>query len=236
MHDLPRVLRAETLPRAQSKKTAWILRQICHDWPDAETVRILRSIREAMEPHQEHCTLCLVEVRRSALCRAKMSSLCIAGTVVSLYACPRDTCFTMLALRDSWDRIKALASSRAASRSDVTWLTFARSHNLSAVQAVITSRGVPTADVRDRARTASDLHMMIQHDGKERDAHQWADILSKVCASQEWLVRSWPLMCLCIFCMLRWCMPENLSAAMHGTAFTPLTHCSHDICIAHDCG
>ena len=51
------------------------------------------------------------------------------------------------------------------------------------VQAVITCNGKPTADVRDRARTASDLHMMIQHDGKERDAHQWADILSKVCAS-----------------------------------------------------
>ncbi|CAL5225407.1 g8219 [Coccomyxa viridis] len=96
----------ETLPCAQSKKTAWILRQICHDWPDEETVRILSSIRAAMEPHPQECTLCLVE-------------------------------------------------------------------------AVITSKGEPTADVRDRARTASDLHMMIQHDGKERDALQWADILSK---------------------------------------------------------
>ena len=45
---------------------------------------------------------------------------------------------------------------------------------------MITSKGNPTADIRDRARTASDLHMMIQHDGKERDAHQWADILTQV--------------------------------------------------------
>ena len=48
------------------------------------------------------------------------------------------------------------------------------------MQAVITSQGDPTADFRDRARTASDLHMMIQHDGKERDAQQWADILAQV--------------------------------------------------------
>jgi len=48
------------------------------------------------------------------------------------------------------------------------------------LQAVITAKGIPTADIRDRARTASDLHMMIQHDGKERDADQWADILTKV--------------------------------------------------------
>ena len=53
---------AETLPRAQSKRTAWILRQICHDWPDEETVQILSSVRAAMEPSSERCTLCLVEV------------------------------------------------------------------------------------------------------------------------------------------------------------------------------
>ena len=47
-------------------------------------------------------------------------------------------------------------------------------------QAVITSQGSPTADFRDRSRTASDLHMMIQHDGKERDAQQWLDILAQV--------------------------------------------------------
>lgn len=52
-------------------------------------------------------------------------------------------------------------------------------------QAVITSQGSPTADFRDRARTASDLHMMIQHDGKERDAQQWLDILAQV--SLFWL-------------------------------------------------
>ena len=47
-------------------------------------------------------------------------------------------------------------------------------------QAVITTRGKPTANVLDRPRTASDLHMMIQHDGKERDTDQWAGILAKV--------------------------------------------------------
>ena len=53
---------AETLPHAQSTRTAWILRQICHDWPDEETVQILSSVRAAMEPCPEQCTLCLVEV------------------------------------------------------------------------------------------------------------------------------------------------------------------------------
>ena len=50
---------------------------------------------------------------------------------------------------------------------------------------MITSQGCPTADFRDRARTASDLHMMIQHDGKERDAQQWAHTLAQV--SLFWL-------------------------------------------------
>ncbi len=67
MHEAPLALHAETLPRAQSMKTAWILRQICHDWPDEETVQILSSVRAAMEPHREHCTLCLVEVRHPLL-------------------------------------------------------------------------------------------------------------------------------------------------------------------------
>ena len=40
---------------------------------------------------------------------------------------------------------------------------------------MITSKGSP--DYRDRARTASDLHIMISLDGKERDAQQWADVL-----------------------------------------------------------
>ena len=44
-------------------------------------------------------------------------------------------------------------------------------------QAVITSKG--SSDYRDHARTASDLHMMIQHDGKERDAEQWRVILAQ---------------------------------------------------------
>lgn len=38
---------------------------------------------------------------------------------------------------------------------------------------------ISTADFRDRARTASDLHMMIQHDGKERNTQQWEDVLAR---------------------------------------------------------
>ena len=45
-------------------------------------------------------------------------------------------------------------------------------------QAVVPSK-ISTADFRDRARTASDLHMMIQHDGMERNAQQWEHILSR---------------------------------------------------------
>ncbi len=48
------------------------------------------------------------------------------------------------------------------------------------MQMVILGAGSPTADYRDRVRTASDLQMMINHDGKERDAAQWAELLTKV--------------------------------------------------------
>ena len=102
---------------------------------------------------------------------------------------------------------QSAASIRAALLLDMTELGYTRSHHLSSVQAVITSKGKPTADVRDRARTASDLHMMIQHDGKERDARQWADILSKVCAFQEGFVPPRPPYTL--LCILKWCMPEK---------------------------
>ena len=66
------------------------------------------------------------------------------------------------------------------------WGSFLKVTGAAAIcmQAVLASKGKPTADVLDRARTASDLHMMIQHDGKERDAHQWDDIMTKVCASR----------------------------------------------------
>jgi hypothetical protein len=56
------VLAAETLPSSQKPRTAWILRQICHDWPEAEVVQILSSVRAAMEASAQPCTLCLVEV------------------------------------------------------------------------------------------------------------------------------------------------------------------------------
>jgi hypothetical protein len=35
------------------------MRQICHDWPDAETVSILKNLRAAMDDMP--CTLALVE-------------------------------------------------------------------------------------------------------------------------------------------------------------------------------
>ena len=44
-------------------------------------------------------------------------------------------------------------------------------------QAVILPSRSPTSDFMNRARCASDLHMMVQHDGKERDTHQWRSIL-----------------------------------------------------------
>ena len=44
-------------------------------------------------------------------------------------------------------------------------------------QAVILPAATPTADVMNRARAASDMHMMVQHDGKERDADEWRSLL-----------------------------------------------------------
>ena len=57
--------RAETLPRPESAGAAWILRQVCHDWPDSATVDILRSVRAAMDASKHPGTLCLVEVSAS---------------------------------------------------------------------------------------------------------------------------------------------------------------------------
>ncbi|CAK0759627.1 hypothetical protein CVIRNUC_002712 [Coccomyxa viridis] len=96
----------ETLPCIKQAGSAWILRQICHDWPDQQVLQILKSVRAAMGAAKPPCTLCLVEM-------------------------------------------------------------------------VILGAGSPTADYRDRVRTASDLQMMINHDGKERDAAQWAELLTK---------------------------------------------------------
>ena len=51
----------ETLPKAEGGGTVYMMRQILHDWPDAETLEILRSVRVAMGGSA--CTLALVEVR-----------------------------------------------------------------------------------------------------------------------------------------------------------------------------
>ena len=56
------MLAAETLPRCQKPGSAWILRQILHDWPEKEVLRILSSVRAAMLASAQPCTLCLVEV------------------------------------------------------------------------------------------------------------------------------------------------------------------------------
>ena len=32
--------------------------------------------------------------------------------------------------------------------------------------------------LQNRARTVSDLHMMVQHDGKERATHEWREVLA----------------------------------------------------------
>jgi hypothetical protein len=47
------------------------------------------------------------------------------------------------------------------------------------LQCVIMPSSTPTGDLLNRARTASDLHMMVQHDGKERDPDEWRAILAE---------------------------------------------------------
>ena len=42
----------------------YVLRQICHDWTDDDTLAILRNVRSAMGSHK--CTLALVEVGLSS--------------------------------------------------------------------------------------------------------------------------------------------------------------------------
>ena len=66
------MLLPETLPCIKQAGSAWILRQICHDWPDQQVLQILKSVRAAMGAAKPPCTLCLVEV----FCAA---SLCISG-------------------------------------------------------------------------------------------------------------------------------------------------------------
>ncbi len=56
------MLLPETLPCIKQAGSAWILRQICHDWPDQQVLQILKSVRAAMGAAKPPCTLCLVEV------------------------------------------------------------------------------------------------------------------------------------------------------------------------------
>ena len=45
------------------------------------------------------------------------------------------------------------------------------------MQAVILPSATPTSLYMNRARAASDLHMMVSLDGKERDVDQWKELL-----------------------------------------------------------
>eukprot|EP00884_Botryococcus_braunii_P016481 jgi/Botrbrau1/3516/Bobra.341_2s0043.1 len=112
----------DTLPKAESDKDVYTMRQIAHDWNDQDTVRILTSVRTAMG--NVNATLVLVEA------------------------------------------------------------------------AILESSG-PTADPLNRGRTMSDLHMMVQHDGKERDRRQWESLLG---AAGFRVARIIPTRC--IFCIV----------------------------------
>jgi hypothetical protein len=46
------------------------------------------------------------------------------------------------------------------------------------LQAVIIDTPSPTSDPLNRARLLSDVYMMVQHNGKERDQDQWQRLLS----------------------------------------------------------
>ena len=57
--------RPGSLPTAEGGGALFIMRQILHDWPDADALRILRSTRQAMGATAS--TLALVEARYSCL-------------------------------------------------------------------------------------------------------------------------------------------------------------------------
>ena len=56
------VLLPETLPCIKQAGSVWILRQVCHDWPDQQALQILKNVRIAMSAAKPPYTLCLVEV------------------------------------------------------------------------------------------------------------------------------------------------------------------------------
>ena len=62
----------------------FILRQICHDWPDDATIRILKSVRVAMG--NTKCMLALVEVR---CFMAPAPPSCVFTPQVHQYSCWR---------------------------------------------------------------------------------------------------------------------------------------------------
>ena len=65
-------LHAGSLPQARSKDDVFILRQICHDWADEPTIKILKSVRAAMG--NTKCMLALVEVRHCTALHSCLSS------------------------------------------------------------------------------------------------------------------------------------------------------------------
>ena len=64
---------AETLPRPQSGD-AWVLRNIVHDWNDADSQRLLCAIRAAAGA-TPGITLCFVEVREPKFLTVGLSVL-----------------------------------------------------------------------------------------------------------------------------------------------------------------
>jgi 6-hydroxytryprostatin B O-methyltransferase len=51
----------ETIPKAKGKGDVYLLRLVLHDWPDADAVRILSSVRQAIG--SSGATLLILDVR-----------------------------------------------------------------------------------------------------------------------------------------------------------------------------
>ncbi len=45
--------KASSLPTPPPGNTAYVLRNVLHDWPDAEAVMILKAVRQCIRQHQE---------------------------------------------------------------------------------------------------------------------------------------------------------------------------------------
>jgi hypothetical protein len=80
--------------------------------------------------------------------------------------------------------------------SDCCWHSISHFYS-PCVQAVILDTPTPTSDPLNRGRLMSDIHMMVQHDGKERDMRQWETLLAAAGFTLSKIVQT-----RCIFCMV----------------------------------